>query len=189
MRLTHQQILSKGNIRSNTVPIKTPIRLQSEHGKGRGISIFAIEFKLWISIFSRECVVSYRVAGRSQGEGKSFTQIGEEEGKIEFMHTYAFNRQTDVSPKWKSEQSHKFPSTLNTQNILCSVCRSKLVFVSNLGLVFDVGRVHTRRMGGFSMMVNYLRSDVPHFVTETSMHSFQGKSVAGNSKQLVWQTF
>lgn len=123
----------------------TPKRERQADG---GISIFAIEFKLWISIFSRECVVSYRVAGRSQGEGKSFTQIGKEEGKIEFMHTYAYSRQTDVSPKWKSEQSHKFPSTLNTQNILCCVCRSKLVFVSNLGLVLMLAEC-TLFGGGF----------------------------------------
>lgn len=89
--------------------------------------IFAIEFKLWISIFSRECVVSYRVAGRSQGEEKALHKKERKREKLNScIHTHI--KQTDVSAKWKSDRSHKFPSTLNTQNILCCVCRSKLVF-------------------------------------------------------------
>lgn len=69
-------------------------------------------------------------------------------GKNRISAYIRIQQQTDVSPKWKSEQSHKFPSTLNTQNILCCVCRSKLVFVSNLGLVLMLAEC-TLVGGGF----------------------------------------
>lgn len=104
------------------------------------------------------------------------------------IHTH--NRQTDGSPKWKSERSHKFPSTLNTQNILCCVCRSKLVFVSNLGLVFDVCRVHPRRRGVFDDgKLSPLRRETKLIFRNAKVDAFSFfRDFCDNSKQLVWQT-